>query len=84
MNIQQAITIVKKAFPNGIIHKKAEYGNLYLFMVFSPDDSEGSMDAIYSINKETGEFRDFPYMDENILRRLCDYFLNPRSWGHSE
>ncbi|MDB7895698.1 hypothetical protein ABHB47_03420 [Flavonifractor plautii] len=74
MNIQQAITIVKKAFPNGIIHKKAEYGNLYLFMVFSPDDSEGSMDAIYSINKETGEFRDFPYMDEKHFAAVMRLF----------
>lgn len=74
MNATEATMIVRRALPEGKIHRRVEFGNFYLFMVFMDDKNEGSMDAIYSVDKESGEFKDFPYMNDDIFEEVIQLF----------
>lgn len=76
MNVREASMIVRRALPKGKIHRRVEFGNFYLFMIFMDDENEGSMDAIYSVDKETGEFKDFPYMDDDIFEEVIQLFAD--------
>lgn len=68
LSIKQAINTVKKNIPDGNIDSMIVYNGLYVFKVFMNDELEGQMDPFYSVNVETGEFRDFSIItDGNIL-----------------
>ena len=84
ISFQQATDIAKSHVPTGVIRQQAEYKNFWLFVIFTPDLYEGELDAIYSVNKETGEFRDFPYMDERYFSSVMELFghKNNKEGGH--
>jgi hypothetical protein len=63
-SVQEATEIVRKAIPNGKIQWQTDYQDLYLFQVFTDDPFEEEMDPFYSVNKETGEFRDFSILTD--------------------
>ncbi len=69
---KEAIRIVKKYFRKGKIQKYIEYKEWYIFVIFSNDPYEGEMDAIYSVNKNTGEFRDFNYLDGEVFSDIME------------
>ena len=73
-NIDQAIKIAKHNIPDGRIQKAAEYKDLYLFIIYTPDPYEGQMDPFYSVSKRTGEFRDFPYLEDGVFEEVMDLF----------
>lgn len=74
VKLKQAIDIIKNNLPNGNIQKCVDYKNFYLFMVFLPDPYEGQMDAIYSVSKESGEFRDFNYLQQGVFGEVMRLF----------
>lgn len=74
IDIRNAIRIAKEHMPDGQIQKYVSYKHFYVFVIFTPDPYEGEMDAFYSVNRVTGEFRDFPYLDEGIFEEIMDLF----------
>lgn len=73
-NISQAIKIAKQHMPDGKIQRVAEYRNMYLFIIYTPDPYEGEMDAFYSVDKNTGEFSDFAYLEDGVFEEVMDLF----------
>lgn len=67
MTKQEAIALIKDHIPNGEIQKICAYKYLYLAVVFTPDPYEGDIDAIYFVNRATGEFGVFSYLEENVF-----------------
>jgi len=74
ININSAIRIVKQNIPEGVIKSYVIYKNLYIFIVFTPDLYEGQMDPYYSVDINTGEFRDFPYLQPHIFAEVMALF----------
>lgn len=72
--MNKAIKIIQRNIPNGKIVKMIEYKNWYLFIVYIEDPYEGRMDGLYSVDKKTGGFCDFPYMKEGIFEEVMDLF----------
>lgn len=68
LNIKEAIEVVHKNHPNGEIQAWVTYKNLYLFQVFNKRPGEEEMDPFFSVNKETGEFKEFSvWTDGNVI-----------------
>jgi hypothetical protein len=59
LSLKEATDIVGEWIPNGNIQAVIDYKDVYLFQVFTDDALEGQWDLFFSVNKETGEFRDF-------------------------
>lgn len=70
----QAIKIAKQHMPDGKIQQVAEYKNLYLLIIYTPDPYEGQMDAFYSVDKETGQFSDFAYLEDGVFEDVMNLF----------
>ncbi len=75
LSLDKATEIVKKAFPKGKIESSIDYKNLYLFQVFNPFPGEEGMDPFFSVNKETGEFRDFSIITDGDITEITKLFL---------
>ncbi len=74
-NLDKATDVVKKTFPEGKITSNIEYKNLYIFQVFNPFPGEEGMDPFFSVNKQTGEIRDFSIITDGDTRELTKLFL---------
>lgn len=61
-----------RVFPKERFGRVSSIKKWYLFVIFLPNPLEGTMDAIYSVDKQTGEFRDFPYMKEEIFEEVMN------------
>lgn len=75
LNINQAIEIIKKNLPNGKIQAHIVYGGVFLFQVFRDDPFEEEMDPYFSVDQETGEFRDFSIFDDGNFDEIAQLFL---------
>jgi hypothetical protein len=51
--------VIMKNLPDGEIQYVVSYQNLFIFQVFSGDPEEREFDPFFTVNKDTGEFRDF-------------------------
>ena len=74
LDIDPATMIVKKHIPDGSIKKHIEYNGLFIFQVFQDDPFEGEFDPFYSVNRTTGEFRDFSILTDGDFKVLSDLF----------
>lgn len=63
LSLKDAEDIVLGSVPNSKIHKSAEIRNLYVFLMIIDDADEIFMDPFNSVDKETGEFRDFSILE---------------------
>lgn len=75
LSIAEARDVVLKNLPQGTeIKGETEEGDFFLFIAVNPDPFEGHLDPFYSVNKQTGAFRDFSPQDYDqpldILNRL--------------
>ncbi len=75
ISIIEAHNIVLRNLPKGTeIKGSTEEGNFYLFIAIWPDPLEGHLDPFFSVDKNTGAFRDFSPQDYDqpldILNRL--------------
>lgn len=52
--------------PGSKFIKSATYGNLFIFLIHGPDPAEGTLDPFFSVDKTTGEFRDFSITDGGL------------------
>mgnify|MGYP004500993929 FL=1 len=74
VNLQKAINIIKKNIPNGKIDASIRYRDLYLFKVFIDNGFEKDMDPFYSVNINTGEFRDFSILTDGDTGEIINLF----------
>ena len=74
VSLQNAIDIVKKNIPNGKIDASIRYRDLYLFKVFIDNGFEKEMDPFYSVNINTGEFRDFSILTDGNTGEIINLF----------
>lgn len=74
VSLQKAINIVKKNIPNGKIEASIRYRDLYLFKVFIDNGFEKEMDPFYSVNINTGEFRDFSILTDGDIGEITNLF----------
>lgn len=76
LSFTQAIDVIKSNIPDGSIQSAIEYNGLYVFMVFDSDELEGQMDPFYSVDIQTGEFRDFSIITDGDISEINNLFLN--------
>lgn len=74
LNMTQAIDVVHQEFPDGRIQKAVDYDGLYLFQIFTGDSDEGQVDPFYSVDQETGEFKDFSIITDGDISRIASLF----------
>lgn len=74
VSLQKAINIVKKNIPNGKIDASIRYRDLYLFKVFIDNGFEKEIDPFYSVNINTGEFRDFSILTDGDIGEITNLF----------
>lgn len=73
LDILKATLIVEDELPKGKIQKHIEYERLYVFQVYLEGEGEEEFDPFYSVNKFTGEFRDFSILNGDTPR-IIDLF----------
>lgn len=74
LSVKQAVNTVKKNLPGGNVDSMIVYNGLYVFKVFDNDELEGQMDPFYSVNMETGEFRDFSILTDGNITEIVKLF----------
>lgn len=74
LSAKQAVNMVKNNIPTGNIESMIIYNGLYVFKVFTDDELEGQMDPFYSVNMETGEFRDFSILTDGNITEIVKLF----------
>lgn len=75
LNIEQATKIVRKTFPEGKILSSIDYKNVYIFKIYLPLPEEEGMDPFFSVNKQTGEFRDFSILTDGDITEITELFI---------
>jgi len=78
LNIREAMNIVKKNHPGGSIQTYVEYRNLYLFQVFNKLPGEEEMDPFFSVDKETGEFKEFSILTDATPNEIIPLFVKEK------
>lgn len=64
MTETQALKIAMgKMAPGSTFIKMVEHDNFFILHINGPDPLEGDLDPFYSVDKTTGEFRDFSIVD---------------------
>lgn len=61
---EEASAKLLELLPQRTIEKVVEFGDLYIIQAFHPDPQEGQYDPFFSVNKETGEARDFSWITD--------------------
>lgn len=64
IDTKSAFTIVKKNFPKAKIQRYIEYEDLYIFQLLTGLPFEEGLDPFYSVDKTTGEFKDYSIFDD--------------------
>lgn len=72
--MDKAKVIALKNIPNGKIKKCVEYGNLFVFQIFTDDELEGDFDPFYSVDRVTSEFKGFPMLQPGVFNTVMDLF----------
>lgn len=70
-----ATEIVKDAFPDRYVETSIEYGGVYLFLAPGTDPLEGDQDPFFSVDKTTGELRDFSIITDGDPHEISKKFL---------
>ena len=63
LNRLQAQTNLEKFYPDGTVKAWADYKDLFLFRVEHPSPLEKDWDPFFSVDKVTGEVRDFSVLE---------------------
>ena len=79
LSVQMATEIVKKQLPEGRIEAIVEYKDLYLFQAFVDRPFEEEMDPFYSVNRKTGEFRDFSILTDGNPHEIAALFMKAKN-----
>lgn len=74
ISIEKAKQIVRNNLPHCKIERVLPYNGQYIISAPTSDPLEGDMDPFYSVDMETGEFRDFPILlaeNEFVFNIFC-------------
>jgi len=71
---QDATKIVRDNHPNGKIQTYVTYKNLYLFQVFNNRPFEEEFDPFFSVDMETGEFKEFSILTDGDTSKIISLF----------
>lgn len=74
LNIQDATKIVSENYPGGKIQNYVSYKNLYLFQIFNDNPFEEEMDPFFSVNRETGDFKEFSILTDGDTSEIVSLF----------
>lgn len=78
ISLEEAEQLVLKNLPEGSkVVGKVDYQGMYLFLAPSPDPFEGYLDPFFSVDPETGYFRDFSPQDYDNPAELLN-LLQPQ------
>lgn len=69
-----AQSVVNKAFPDSEVTGPIDSGSFYVFRIIDSDPLEGEWDPFYSVNKITGELRDFSIITDGDTKTILDKF----------
>lgn len=72
---QEATLITKRSLPDGQIQKVIRHEGLYIFQIFTKNVFEEELDPFYSVNCETGDFREFSILTDGNIEKLTALFL---------
>jgi hypothetical protein len=78
LSVKEAIEVVHKNHPLGEIQSWVTYKNLYLFQVFNKRPGEEEMDPFFSVDKETGEFKEFSILTDGNTAEVVSLFERTR------
>lgn len=70
-----ARVLVEMAFPESDVQTSIDYGRVYLFLVIGSDPLEGDQDPFFSVDKETGDLRDFSIITDGDPHEITKKFL---------
>lgn len=80
VTFEQARNIVLTQGPPGVhITGETEYQGKFLFLAPNPDPLEGHLDPFFSVDVETGYFRDFSPADYDNPGEVIDLLLGETS-----
>lgn len=71
----EAVTIIRAEFSDSRIEKPIDYRGVYLFQVFVADPLESGQDPFFSVDKQTGELRDFSVLTDGNPKEIEEKFL---------
>ena len=74
LNKKQATQLIKIALPTGKVQKVIDYTDLYVFQVFRSDPAEEQMDPFYSVNKNTGNVKEFSVITDGDIKEIMELF----------
>jgi hypothetical protein len=72
---EEARHIVRNAFPDRSIVTSIDYREVYLFLVLGTEPLEGDQDPFFSVDKTTGELRDFSIITDGDPKEITAKFL---------
>jgi hypothetical protein len=75
----QAIKIAMSAFPIATIDCVIEYQDLFVLKMHIPRPLETIWDPFYSVNRNTGEFRDFSIVTDGNTAELISLFQKEKA-----
>lgn len=64
--IEARVIAMKNVAPGSKFVQSETYKNFYIFLIIGPDPVEGKLDPFFSVDKETGAFRDFSITDGGL------------------
>lgn len=70
----QAAEVIKKNIPIGTIQSYIDYGDMYIFQVFTNRPGEEIMDPFYSVDMNTGEFSEFSILTDGNTEQITQLF----------
>lgn len=71
----EAKKIVSDNLPEGLVQSFISYEDVYIFKVFFDDPLEGQWDPFFSVNKKTGELRDFSILTDGDISEITELFM---------
>jgi hypothetical protein len=74
LNIMDAIKIARESYPNGKIQSHVSYRNVFLFQIFNDMPGEEEMDPFFSVDKLTGEFKEFSILTDGDTAEIVSLF----------
>lgn len=78
LNITEAIKVVEKNLPGQVISKYVEYKDLFIFQIFIAQPLEEGLDPFFSVNRMTGEFRDFSILTDGDPMEIDRLFISAK------
>ena len=74
IDTREAEAKIRAIFPDSKISPPVDYRDVYLFQVFDSDPLEGWFDPFYSVDKDSGEVRDYSIITDGNPGEITKLF----------